>query len=112
MAIHTRGIDIANLPYCTIVMEACGGANYWALIFQRSGNQVKLIRPQFVKPFVLTIQNDANDAMAIVKTASRPTMRFVPIKQVAQQNIQSIQRIKSRALEACHYQPLNWLCSC
>jgi transposase len=43
---------IANIPPCTIVMESCGGANYWARVFQRSGYTVKLISPQFVKPFV------------------------------------------------------------
>ncbi|MGB5708571.1 MAG: IS110 family transposase, partial [Arenicellales bacterium] len=87
---------VANLPTCTIVMESCGGANYWARVFQRSGHQVKLISPQFVKPFVQTNKNDANDAQAIVEAASRPSMRFVPIKQVEQQDIQSIHRIRTR----------------
>ena len=49
---------VANLPACTIVMEACGGANYWARVFQGSGHSVKLISPQFVK----TNKKDANDA--------------------------------------------------
>ena len=62
---------VANLPACTIVMETYGGANYWALVFQRSGHSVKLISPQFVKPFVKTNKNDANDALAIVEAASR-----------------------------------------
>lgn len=53
---------IANTPPCTIVMESCGGANYWARVFQRYGHIVKLISPQFVKPFVKTNKNDANDA--------------------------------------------------
>jgi transposase len=73
---------VANLPRCTIVMESCGGANYWARVFQRSGHTLKLISPQFVKPFVKTNKNDANDAEAIVEAASRPSMHFVPIKQV------------------------------
>ena len=63
---------VANLPSCTIVMESCGGANYWARVFQRSGHSVKLISPQFAKPFVKTNKNDANDAQAIVEAASRP----------------------------------------
>ena len=71
---------VANLPECLIVMESCGGANYWVRVFQRSGHSVKLISPQFVKPFVKTNKNDANDAEAIVEAASRPTMHFVPIK--------------------------------
>ena len=70
---------VANLPQCTIVLESCGGANYWARVFQRSGHTVKLISPQFVKPFVKTNKNDANDAEAIVEAASRPSMNFVPV---------------------------------
>ncbi|WP_428437385.1 IS110 family transposase [Photobacterium frigidiphilum] len=90
---------IANIPPCTIVMESCGGANYWARVFQRSGHTVKLISPQFVKPFVKTNKNDANDAEAITEAASRPSMHFVPIKQVEQQDIQSLHRIRSRLVK-------------
>jgi transposase len=90
---------VANLPACTIVMEACGGANYWARVFQRNGHSVKLIGAQFVKPFVKTNKNDANDAQAIAEAASRPSMHFVPIKQVEQQDIQSIHRIRTRVVK-------------
>jgi transposase len=90
---------IANLPPCLIVMESCGGANYWARVFQRGGHAVKLISPQFVKPFVKTNKNDANDAEAIVEAASRPSMNFVPIKQPEQQDIQSIHRVRSRVVK-------------
>lgn len=90
---------VANLPQCTIVMESCGGANYWARVFQESGHTVKLISPQFVKPFVKTNKNDANDAEAIVEAASRPSMHFVPIKQIEQQDIQSLHRIRSRLVK-------------
>jgi transposase len=93
------GAYVANLPQCKIVMESCGGANYWARVFQRSGHTVKLISPQFVKPFVKTNKNDANDAEAIVEAASRPSMHFVPIKQVEQQDIQSIHRIRTRIVK-------------
>jgi transposase len=91
---------VANLPICTVVMESCGGANYWARVFQRAGHTVKLISPQFVKPFVKTNKNDANDAQAIVEAASRPSMNFVPIKQVEQQDIQSIHRIRTRVVKS------------
>jgi transposase len=91
--------SVANLPERLIVMESCGGANYWARVFQRSGHSVKLISPQFVKPFVKTNKNDANDAEAIVEAASRPSMNFVPIKQVEQQDIQSIHRVRSRIVK-------------
>ncbi len=90
---------IANLPKCAIFLESCSGANYWARFFQRSGHTVKLISPQFVKPFVKTNKNDANDAQAIVEAGSRPSMRFVLIKQVEQQDIQSLHRIRSRLVK-------------
>ena len=91
--------EVANLPSCTIVMESCGGANYWARVFQKSGHTVKLISPQFVKPYVKTNKNDANDAEGITEAASRPSMNYVPIKQVEQQDIQSIHRIRSRLMK-------------
>jgi len=56
----------------------------WARVFQGSGHSVKLISSLFVKPFVKTNKNDTNDALAIVEAASRPSMHFVPIKQVEQ----------------------------
>lgn len=87
---------IARQSKCTIVMEACGGANYWARKFQSFGHEVKLISPQFVKPFVKTNKNDRNDALAITEAASRPSMRFVGVKSVAQQDIQNLHRIRSR----------------
>ena len=98
MSRHKLSGYVANLPRCRIVMESCGGANYWARVFKRSGHSVKLISPQFVKPFVKTNKNDANDAEAIVEAASRPSMKFVPIKQVEQQDIQSIHRVRSRVV--------------
>lgn len=90
---------VANLPLSTIAMESCGGSNYWARVFQSQGHTVKLISPQFVKPFVKTNKNDANDAEAIVEAASRPSMHFVPIKQVEQQDIQSLHRVRSRIVK-------------
>lgn len=96
---HKLAAYIANLSACSIVMESCGGANYWARVFQRSGHTVKLISPQFVKPFVKTNKNDANDALAIVEAASRPLMNYVPLKQVEQQDIQSIHRIRTRVVK-------------
>lgn len=90
---------VANLSQCTIVMESCGGSNYWARVFQRLGHIVKLISPQFVKPFVKTNKNDANDAEAMVEASSRPAMHYVPVKQVEQQDIQSIHRVRSRLVK-------------
>ena len=90
---------VANIPKCTIMMESCGSSNYWARVFMRSGHAVKLISPQYVKPFVKTNKNDANDAEAIVEAGARPSMRFVPIKQVEEQDIQSIHRVRSRLVK-------------
>ena len=71
---------IAQLNPCLVVMEACGGANYWAREFIALGHEVKLIAPQYVKPFVKGNKNDYNDAQAIAEASQRPSMRFVPIK--------------------------------
>lgn len=90
---------VANFPSSTIAMESCGGASYWARVFQRQGHTVKLVSPQFVKSFVKTNKNDANDAEAIVEAASRPSMHFVPIKQVEQQDTQSLHRGRSRLVK-------------
>lgn len=87
---------MAKLEPCLIVMEACSGAHYWARELIALGHQVKLIAPQYVKPYVKGNKNDYNDAEAIVEAAQRPTMRFVPIKSVAQQDIQNIHRQRER----------------
>lgn len=87
---------ISQLPACTIAMEACASSHYWARQFQNLGHEVKLISPQFVKPFVKSNKNDVNDAEAITEAASRPNMRFVPIKQTIQQDIQSLHRMRQR----------------
>ena len=86
----------ARLEPCTIAMEACGGANYWAREFKAQGHQVKLIAPQYVKPYVKGNKNDYNDAEAIAEAAQRPTMRFVPIKSMAQQDVQNLHRRRER----------------
>jgi transposase len=82
----------ANLDPCLIGMEACGSAHYWGRKLQALGHTVKLMAPQFVKPYVKTNKNDATDAEAICEAVSRPNMRFVPIKTVEQQAILSLHR--------------------
>jgi transposase len=82
-------------PSCEIGMEACSGAHHWARQLQKRGYTVKLIAPQFVKPYVKSDKNDANDAEAICEAMSRPTMRFVAVKTVEQQDIQAVHRIRS-----------------
>lgn len=90
---------MANLPPCRVVMEACGSSNYWARKFMGYGHDVKLISPQFVKPFVKGSKNDRNDSEAIVEAASRATMRYVSPKTVEQQDMQSILRLRASCIE-------------
>jgi transposase len=89
---------LAQLPPVTIGMEACGGAHYWARQFHQQGHTVKLMAPQFVKPYVKSNKNDMRDAEAIAEAVTRPTMRFVPIKDVDQQDIQALHRVRERLI--------------
>ena len=86
-------------PGCEIGMEACGGAHHWARTLQARGFVVKLIAPQFVKPYVKSNKDDANDAEAICEAMSRPNMRFVAVKAVAQQDIQAVHRVRCELSE-------------
>ncbi len=90
---------IATLPECTIFMEACSSANYWSRRFESFGHTVKLISPQYVKPYVKYHKNDKNDAAAIVEAGTRPSMNFVPRKSIEQQDIQCLHRIRSRLVK-------------
>jgi transposase len=89
---------IAKLPPVLIGMEACGGAHYWARRFREHGHEVKLMAPQFVKPYVKSNKNDMRDAEGIGEAVTRPTMRFVPIKEVDQQDIQALHRVRDRLM--------------
>jgi len=90
---------MANLPKCLVGMEACGGASYWARELTKLGHTVKLIAPQFVKPYVKTNKNDQADSEAICEAVARPNMRFVPIKTVEQQDILFIHRVRQRLVK-------------
>jgi transposase len=82
-------------PGCEIGMEACAGAHHWARLLTKRGYRVKLIAPQFVKPYVKSNKTDRNDAEAICEAISRPSMRFVEMKSVEQQDIQAVHRVRS-----------------
>jgi len=83
-------LDIVGaLPPCCIGIEACTGAFFWQRRFEALGHQVKIIAPQYVKPFVKRQKNDRNDAEAICTALRQPNMRFVPKKTIEQQDIQS-----------------------
>ena len=85
-------------PGCEIGMEACTGAHHWARELQSRGYTVKLIAPQFVKPYVKSNKNDAKDAEAICEAMSRPNMRFVTVKRVEQQDMQATHRIRAELI--------------
>ena len=89
-----------NLEPCLIGMEACGSAHFWARKLEGFGHTVKLMAPQFVKPYVKTNKNDMADAEAICEAVARPNMRFVPIKNVEQQAILSIHRARQGFVKA------------
>jgi transposase len=91
---------MANLGPATIGMEACGGAHYWARRLREQGHMVKLMAPQFVKPYVKSNKNDMREAEAIAEAVTRPSMRFVPIKEVAPQDIQALHRVRERLVTA------------
>jgi transposase len=75
----------ASQSRCHVVLEACGGAHYWARELAKLGHDVQLIAPAYVRPFVKRQKNDAADAEAICEAAQRPSMRFVPVKSEEQQ---------------------------
>lgn len=85
----------AVAPGGEIGMEACTGAHHWARTLRAQGYAVKLIAPQFVKPYVKSNKNDANDAEAICEAMSRPHMRFVTVKTVVQQDLQALHRVRA-----------------
>lgn len=87
----------ANLPACVIGLEATQGAHHWARVLETFGHTVRLVAPQFVKPYLQSQKNDANDAAAICEAVSRPHMHFVPRKTVEQQDLQALHRVRRPA---------------
>jgi transposase len=90
----------ANLPPCLIGMEACGSAHHWARKLIELGHEVRLMAPQFVKPYVKTNKNDRNDAEAICEAVARPNMRFVPVKTPEQQAALALHRARAGMMKA------------
>ena len=84
----------AGLSPCLIGLEACASAHYWARELQALGHEVRLIPPQYVKPFVKTNKNDAADAEAICEALVRPTMRFAAVKSAEQQSVLMLHRAR------------------
>ena len=90
---------IVKLKPCIIATEACGSSHYWAREFKKLGHEVRLIPAQHVKAFLKTNKNDANDAEAIVEASIRPSMRFVPVKELQHQDIQALHRCRERLIK-------------
>ena len=88
--------ELAEVPACHIGVEACTGAFYWQRQFEALGHTVKVIAPQYVKPFVKHQKNDRNDAEAICTALMQPNMKFVPPKSEEQQDIQALHRARRR----------------
>ncbi len=84
----------AGIEPCLVGMEACSSAHYWARELQALGHEVKLVPPQYVKPFVKSQKNDAADAEAIAEAVQRPTMRFAAIKSAEQQSLLVLHRTR------------------
>ncbi|EBJ1820363.1 IS110 family transposase [Salmonella enterica subsp. enterica] len=93
-------VFFANMPPCLIGMEACAGAHHWARILASQGHDVRLMPPQFVKPYVKTNKNDMADAEAICEAATRPNMRFVSVKTPEQQSLLSFHRARAGFVKA------------
>ena len=90
----------ANLEMCLVGMEACGSAHHWARKLAELGHTVKLMAPQFVKPYVKTNKNDTADAEAICEAVMRPNMRFVPVKSAEQQGVLALHRARQGFVKA------------
>lgn len=86
----------SSLPRCVMAMEACCGAHHLGRTLQAQGHEIRLMSPEYVRPYVKAQKNDDRDAEAIAEAASRPTMRFVDLKSQVQLDIQSLHRVRSR----------------
>ncbi|PLX83762.1 MAG: IS110 family transposase [Desulfuromonas sp.] len=89
----------AQLPSCRIGMEACASSHYWGRELRTLGHEVKLIPPQYVKPYLRGNKNDYNDSRAIAEALTRPDMPFVAIKTVEEQDMQALHRMRSKCVK-------------
>src|SRR5690242_14433077 len=85
-----------NVPTCVIAMEACCGAHHLGRQLAKQGHEVRLMSPEYVRPYVKAQKNDDRDAEAIAEAATRPTMRFVELKSEEQLDMQSLHRARDR----------------
>src|ERR1700755_910152 len=85
-----------KLPACIVAMEACCGAHHLGRVMASQGHQVRLMSPEYVRPYVKAQKNDDRDAEAIAEAATRPTMRFVELKSESQLDVQTLHRARDR----------------
>ena len=94
---RSRVLDFfGKLEPCLVGMESCATAHHWAREIRALGHQVRLMPPQYVKPYVKTQKNDLADAEAICEAVTRPTMRFVPVKSVQQQGLMTMHGVRDQ----------------
>ena len=90
-------IDLsAKLPHCIVAMEVCCGAHWIGRIFAAHGHEVRLMSPEYVRPYIKAQKNDDRDAEGIAEAATRPTMRFVEMKTQEQLDMQTLHRSRER----------------
>ncbi|MBA3938954.1 MAG: IS110 family transposase, partial [Planctomycetes bacterium] len=96
--LHRDGVVklAAGLSSCVVAMEACCGAHHLGRLLRDQGHQVRLMSPEYVRPYVKAQKNDERDAEAIAEAATRPTMRFVELKSEAQLDMQTLHRARDR----------------
>src|SRR5260370_4083609 len=86
----------AGMSGCVMAMEACCGAHHLGRLLRDHGHQVRLMSPEYVRPYVKAQKNDDRDAEAIAEAATRPTMRFVELKSEEQLDMQTLHRVRDR----------------
>ena len=89
---------VEAMPSCIVAMEACCGAHHLGRLFSAYGHEVRLMSPEYVRPYVKAQKNDDRDAEAIAEAATRPTMRFVPVKSEAQSDVQALHCARARLI--------------
>lgn len=86
----------AKLTPCVMAMEACCGAHHMGRALATLGHEIRLMSPEYVRPYVKAQKNDDRDAEAIAEAATRPTMRFVELKSEDQLDVQTLHRVRDR----------------
>jgi transposase len=91
-----HGVDENEVVVVLVAIESCGSSHHWARLLQSFGHKVKLIPPQYVKPYVKRGKNDATDAEALCEAVTRPSMRFVPVKSKERQAACMLMTVRER----------------